>query len=125
MSAAAFVCMLGGLRYFAVYQFPREPLAVIYTVAAFTSHFASFFLGLWLAVIVPAVCVAPVKKVVVPLSILVASAVVTLVLLDSQIYTAHRFHFTFLTIKILGMQTWGFGILYLVSLLPSLKTTNS
>jgi membrane-anchored protein YejM (alkaline phosphatase superfamily) len=116
MSAAALVCILGGLRYFAVYQFPREPLAILYTIAAFTSHFASFFLGLWLAVIFPAVCIAPVKKVVVPLSIMVASAVVTLVLLDSQIYTAHRIHFTFLTIKIFGIQTWGFGILYFVIL---------
>ncbi len=49
--------------------------------------------------------------------IFLVSAVMTVVLLDSQLYTAHRFHFSLLTIRILGWKTWGFGVLYLIILI--------
>ncbi|MBN1578870.1 MAG: DUF3413 domain-containing protein [Chitinispirillaceae bacterium] len=114
---ATLLLLTVGLRYLTAYPFPREPPAIAYVVFAFTSHFASIMLIVWTGLILPLTVLIPLRKFIVPASILVVSSIVALVLLDSQVYTAHRFHFSLLTIRILGWKTWGFGILYVVILL--------
>lgn len=111
---AALLFVIAGLRYFAAYSLPADFLGVSYTVAAFASHFASMALISWAILILPLTLILPYKKVIIPFSILLVSIILTLVLLDSQIYTSHRFHFTLLTIRILGWKTWGFGIFYVL-----------
>jgi membrane-anchored protein YejM (alkaline phosphatase superfamily) len=110
---AAILFIIVGLRYLVVYSLPHEILAIAYTFAAFTSHFASIALITWVLLILPVTLLLPYKKLVIPLCILIVSTIITLELLDSQIFTSHRFHFTLLTIRILGWKTWGFGIFYL------------
>ncbi len=105
------------LRYFSVYTFTGGLLSFSYVIAAFTSHFASIMLLVWIAAMFPLIVVFPFRKLIIPLGILAVSLIVTVVLLDSQVFAAHRFHFTLLTIHILGWKTWGFGILYLAILL--------
>jgi len=111
-TAGTLLTIVIALRYFTVYTFPSEPLAVLYTIAAFTSHFASILLILYLVLVLLPVLVFPLKQFVIPWCILIVSVVTTLTLLDSQLYATHRFHFTFLTIKIFGATTWGFGLVY-------------
>jgi hypothetical protein len=108
------ITLIVALRYFIVYPFPTQPLGIVYTIAAFVSHFASFLLILWVAPVALVLLFFPFRKLIIPLGIGIVSIVVTLVLLDSQVFTSHRFHFTFLTIRIFGFKTWGFGILYLL-----------
>jgi len=111
-TVAAIVFVIAGLRYFFVYHFPSEPLGLLYTIAAFSSHFLSIGLLLFATITLPLVLLLPFRKIIISLSVIVAAFIISLILLDSQIYTAHRFHFTILTIKILGWKTWGFGIFY-------------
>lgn len=110
---AAILLIVVGLRYLTVYSIPHEILAIVYTFAAFTSHFASIALIAWVLLILPLTLLFPYKKFIVPLCVLLVSVIITLELLDSQIFTSHRFHFTLLTIRILGWKTWGFGIVYM------------
>jgi hypothetical protein len=109
---AAIVFVIAGLRYFFVYHFPSEPLGLAYTIAAFSSHFLSIGILLFAGITLPLVLLLPFRKLIISISVIAAAVVISLILLDSQIYTAHRFHFTILTIKILGWKTWGFGIFY-------------
>jgi membrane-anchored protein YejM (alkaline phosphatase superfamily) len=101
------------LRYLTAYSIPHEILAIIYTFSAFTSHFASITLIVWVLLVLPVTLLLPYKKIIVPLCVLIISTIISLVLLDSQIFTSHRFHFNLLTIRILGWKTWGFGIVYM------------
>lgn len=109
---AAIVFVIAGVRYFFVYHFPAEPLGIAYTIAAFSSHFLSIGLLLFIGIALPLVLLLPFRKIIIGISVIAAAFVISLILLDSQIYTSHRFHFTILTIKILGWKTWGFGIFY-------------
>jgi membrane-anchored protein YejM (alkaline phosphatase superfamily) len=110
---AALLFAVVGINYLLAYPFPNDLLALSYTTFAFVSHFASISLILWVGIIFPLVMIAPFKKVIISVSVILVSFVLCLILLDSQVYGAHRFHFTMLTIKILGWKTWGFGIFYL------------
>ena len=112
-SVCALLSVIIGLRYFSVYEFPHEPLAIVYTITAFTSHFGSIALIVWLALVAPVLLVFPFRKLIRPWTVLIIAVILTLTLLDSQLYTTNRFHFTFLTIRIFGIKTWGFGLLYL------------
>jgi len=109
------VAMLAiGLRYLSVYSFPPQPLAVFYTFAAYTSHFGSIGLVVWIVLILPIVTILPIRKVVIPWTVLISSGMLCIELLDTQVFAEHRFHFNLLTIRILGWKTWGFGIGYLI-----------
>lgn len=102
-----------GLRYLLIYSLPQEPLGLFYTFAAFLSQF--FLLGYipWLIIILPLSIVIPVRKLIFPLNIFIASFALSILLLDSLVFVENRFHFNGLTIRILGFKTWGFGIFYL------------
>lgn len=106
------LCILLGIRYLALYAIPKQGVALFYTVAAFVSHFAVIGYLPWLLVIVPLLLAFPVRPLVIGLSVILASCVLSILLLDSLVFAENRFHVTLLTIKILGAKTWGFGILY-------------
>lgn len=114
---AALIFIGVGTRYLSAYSFPSDIFSIVYTLSAFISHFASIALIAWVLAIFPLTLLFPFKKVILPLCILIVSFITCLILLDSQLYTAHRFHFTLLTIKIMGWKTWGFGIIYMIILL--------
>lgn len=111
-SAGTVVTLIVALRYLLVYHFPLQPLGIAYTIAAFVSHFSSALLILSIVPVTLFVLLLPYRKLIIPLGILLLSLMLTLVILDSQLYSANRFHFSFLTIRILGITTWGFGIIY-------------
>jgi uncharacterized protein len=114
---ATMLLFVVGARYFLAYFFPGELLGIFYAMAAFLSHFASIMLIVWVGVALPLIVLIPSRKFIIPFCVAAISIIVAIVLLDSQIYTAHRFHVTLLTIKILGWKTWGFGLFYLAILL--------
>ncbi len=116
-SVTTILMFLIGLLYFSVYSFSSDPLSIFYTLTAFTSHFASFSIIVWVALIFTLITLLPYRKLIVPVCIVLSSAALCIELLDAQVYTSHRFHFNMLTIKILGWKTWGFGIVYFFILL--------
>ncbi len=116
-SIATILMLLIGLLYISTYRLPGDLLSIIYTFTAFTSHFASFSIIAWAALIFPLIVLIPYRKFIIPVCVLLSSVVLCIELLDAQVYTSHRFHFNLLTIRILGWKTWGFGIVYLFILL--------
>lgn len=106
------VLLAVGLLYFVSYSFPGEPVAILYTIFAYTSHFSSIMAIFLLGAVFPLIGLVPSKKTVTALWICIASFVTALVLIDAQLYMAHRFHVTLLTMRIFGWTTWGFGLFY-------------
>ena len=102
-----------GLRYLFLYSLPKGPLGFFYTCAAFISQFALLGYIPWLIILLPLSVLIPVRKLILPLSVIIASCALSILLLDSLVFADNRFHFNSLTIKILGFKTWGFGIVYL------------
>lgn len=102
-----------GLRYFFLYSLPKEPFGLFYTFTAFISQFVMLGYIPWLLIVFPLSILFPIRKLIVPLSIVIASLMLSILLLDSLVFAENRFHFNSLTIRILGFKTWGFGIVYL------------
>jgi|LFRM01.1.fsa_nt_gb membrane-anchored protein YejM (alkaline phosphatase superfamily) len=112
-SITAVLMLLIGLLYITTYRFPGDFLSIAYTLTAFISHFASFSIIAWIALVFPLIIFLPYRKFIIPACVALTSIVLCVELLDAQVYTSNRFHFNLLTVKILGWKTWGFGILYL------------
>lgn len=101
-----------GLRYLGTFPWPGSWPARIYVAAAFVSHFVSLGVLVWLALVMPLTILFPYRRLIVPLSVLVASAALSLLLVDSLVFAEDHYHVNRLTMTILGWKTWGFAILY-------------
>ena len=106
------MCIIG-LRYLLAYPWPEEIDARIYAVTAYLGQFSLLTFLPYLLIIVPVILLVPRKKVVFPLAILISTASLTMLLLDSLLFTENKFHINALTITILDWKTWGFGLFYL------------
>ncbi len=102
-----------GIRYLTTYSIPKEPVAVLYTLSAYISQMMLFTLAPWIISFLFSILI-PSKKVVKTISVVTAAILIATVLLDTLLFAQNRFHLGLLTIAILGVQTWGFWILYFV-----------
>ncbi len=105
--ANALLAALIGLRYFFYYDFPRDPLGIVYTALAFVGHYAS----LGLLIVLPVLLLAalwPRRLLVVAPAVLLGATLLTLLLLDANVFAQHRYHLTRLTVAIFEPATWGF-----------------
>ena len=102
-----------GLRYLLDYPWPREPIAQIYTILAFVSHFEALALLPWILVVLPLTLLLPARPLVLAVSVGLAAAMLAAVLVDSLVFAEDRFHLSALAIAILGWSTWSFALLYL------------
>lgn len=98
---------VAGVRMLALYQFPAAPLALAYTVFAFLGHYAT----LGLLVLLPAFIVllawprwAPVRVA----AIVPAALLLTLLVVDGNVFAAQRYHLTPLAAAIFAPATWAF-----------------
>ena len=115
-AAVAAIALLLGLRYLLLYPLPHSALGLLYTLAAYVSHFTLIGFLPWLLLTAPLALLAPRRGLVMPVAVTVAAALLTVLLVDSLVFAENRFHLTPLTVTILGWKTWGFGIVYLVVL---------
>lgn len=104
---------IGG-RYLTSYTFPREPLAVLYALIAYAGQISLFGYVPWMLLILPVTLIIPRKRLIQFLSVVLVSAVVAILLLDTLLFAQNRFHLGLLTISILGAKTWGFAVFYFV-----------
>jgi membrane-anchored protein YejM (alkaline phosphatase superfamily) len=105
------------LRYVMHLSPPREALAGYYAFAAYTTHFATMGYGAWFVLVLPLTLIVPLRKLIAPFGVLLATTIMTLLLLDTLVFGQNQFHINALTMKILGWKTWGFGIIYFFILL--------
>jgi hypothetical protein len=97
---------LVGLRYLLAFGLPNGLLATIYVVLVFIAQFALLgFLPMMLLAGSLALA-APKKKLVFPLGVLIAALALSLLILDTNIFSQYRFHLSGMTVVLFDTSTW-------------------
>lgn len=110
---AALMALVGG-RYLANLPWPDSTLDFVYTITAYIGHFALLGYLPFVLVILPLTLLLPFPRLIRGTAIVLAAVILALVLLDTLVFAQNRFHLNALTISILGLKTWGFGVFYVV-----------
>jgi len=102
---------LVGLRYLWYYAALGPSVAWVYAALAFVGQMSAFTYVPFLPVVVVALLI-PWPRVVMPLGVVIGSAVLSLLVLDSLLFAENRYHIGVLTFTLLEPQTWAFLALY-------------
>jgi membrane-anchored protein YejM (alkaline phosphatase superfamily) len=97
---------LVGLRYLLAFGMPDGLLASVYVGFAFIAQFA--VLG-WLPLMLllgPLSLLLPRKQIVMPLGVLVAALILSILVLDTNIFAQYRYHLNGLTVALFETSTW-------------------
>ena len=109
--ANAGLLVLVGLRYLWYYAWLRPSVAWIYAGLALVGQMSVFTYVPFLFLVLVIVLV-PWPRVVVPLAVLLWSAVLSLLVLDSLLFADNRYHLSVLTFTLLAPHTWAFLAVY-------------
>ncbi|MCC7259059.1 MAG: DUF3413 domain-containing protein [Gammaproteobacteria bacterium] len=114
--AAANAALFGlvGLRFLAGYPFPDDVLGLAYLVLAFVGHFAllaALPIGL---VVVPLVLLVPRPWLVTAVAVALEALVLTLLVVDGNVFAEQRYHLTPLVAMLFETATWVFVVLIAV-----------
>lgn len=97
---------LVGLRFLASYSMPADALGIAYLFLASVGHFA-LLAGLPVALLVVPLAVLVVRRLPVSIvAVLVMSAVLTLLVVDANVFASQRYHLTPLTAMLFESGTW-------------------
>lgn len=111
--ANAGVMAVIGLRYLLTYPLPDNVLVLFYNVVAYLGQFALLGFAPML-LFAPLIVLLPRAKLIKPLAVSVAAAMLALLLLDTLVFAENHFHLNALTAAILGWQSWLFAGIYLL-----------
>ncbi len=100
-----------GLRYLWYYAALAPGGAWVYAVLAYVGHLTVLALPL-LVFVIPVIALIPRPPVVLPLGVLLASAGLSFLVLDSLVFAENRYHLGVLTFSLLEAQTSAFLALY-------------
>ncbi len=111
---AAHAGLLGliGLRYLWLYMRLSPTVAWVYAPLGYIGHIAVLAYLPILLLVVPLILLLPWPRVVVPLGVVLASAVAGFLTLDSLVFAENRYHLGILTATLLAPQTWLFLGIY-------------
>ncbi len=112
--ACALTLLLAGSGFLSATPIPKGVLGTSYALIAWASHLGVIALGVWILFVLPVAILFPTKKVVLPVTILSAAAILSAVLMDTLVYGQNRFHLSPLILQILEPTTFLFGIVYLM-----------
>ena len=96
-----------GLRYLWYYFALGPSFAWIYVIIAYVGHFSALAYLVFL-LMVPVIALIPRPRLVLPLGVFLASAGVSLLLLDTLVFAENRYHLGVLTASLLAPETWAF-----------------
>src|SRR5438093_4429569 len=102
---------LVGLRYLWYYATLGPSVAWIYALLAFVGQMSAFAFVPMLC-LVPVILLLPRPRLVQALGVMVGSAVLSLLVLDSLLFAENRYHIGVLTFTLLEPATWAFLALY-------------
>ena len=106
-----------GLRYLAHYAAPGVSVAWTYAAIAYVGHVSVLAYLPFLLLLLPLILIRPARRLVLGVAVTVASAGLTLLLLDSLVFAENRYHLSVLTAQLLAPRTWAFAAFYFVALL--------
>src|SRR5262249_38070996 len=101
-----------GLRYLWLYTALGRAVSWSYALVAYVGHMSAFACVPLLVLLVPVALVIPRPRVVLPLAVVIASAGVAFVVLDSRLFAETRSHLSVLPFRLLEPQTWAFVAVY-------------
>jgi membrane-anchored protein YejM (alkaline phosphatase superfamily) len=101
-----------GLRYLWLYAALGRTVSWSYALVAYVGHLSALGCVPLLVVLVPVAALIPRARLVLPLGVVLASAGVAFVVLDSLVFAENRYHLNVLTFSLLEPQTWAFLALY-------------
>jgi membrane-anchored protein YejM (alkaline phosphatase superfamily) len=100
-----------GLRYLWYYSALQPRIAWIYAILAYAGQMTALGYIPFL-LLVPVMVLVPRPQVVLPLGVLLASVVLSFMVLDSLVFAENRYHVGVLTFLLLAPLTWAFLALY-------------
>ncbi len=116
LANAAVFCLIG-LGFLAGWSSGGDMLAAVYTPLAFVGQFTLLALLPVLLIVLPLALVLPRRGLVLGVAVLLESAVLTLLVLDAQVFAEQRYHLTPLVATLFESSTWIFvGVIGLTSL---------
>lgn len=115
-----------GLRYVLAFGAPESGLAGLYMMTAYLGHFATLgFLPLML-LLGPLALLLPARRLIISCAVLLVALMLTLIVLDTNIFVQYRYHISRLTVEIFDMSTWIFagGLFVVLLIFQSLLAVN-
>jgi membrane-anchored protein YejM (alkaline phosphatase superfamily) len=103
-----------GLRYLWDYRLLAPSAGWAYATLAFVGHLSALAYLPLLAVLLPLIVLVPHARIVVPVAVAVASAVLSLLVLDTLVFVEDRYHVDVATLALLAPTTWAFVAVYFV-----------
>lgn len=114
--ANAIVLGLIGLRYMGTGFAASTPLAWLYLVTIYVSHYSWLALLPLLIVLGPVILIRPSLNWVITLAVLLMATMIAVFLLDSLLWSQSRFHINMLTLRILGSSSFIFvGVMFVIA----------
>ncbi len=107
--ANAVVLGVIGLRYMGSGPVAGTALAWVYLVSIYVSNYSWLALLPLLVLLTPVILVRPSFGLVKALAVFLMAAMISIIVLDSLLWSQSRFHINFLTLKILGSSSWIFA----------------
>jgi len=115
VNAALFA--LVGTRYLFAFGWPESGIAILYVGLAFVAQFALLGYLPLMILLGPLAVALPRKAVVMTVGVVLASAGLTLLLVDTNVFAQYRYHVSRLTMEIFEPSTWLFtGFMFLMLL---------
>ena len=117
VAANIVVFMLIGVRYLLAYHFPDDALGIVYVALAYTGQMGlivGVLLGLPLVLLT---VLWPRRALLFSIGVLAGAVMLSLLVLDTQVFAQNRFHLSFLTVALFDWPTWLLtGILAIIAL---------
>lgn len=100
-----------GARFLWYYFVLGPSFGWLYAIVAYIGHMSALAFIAFL-LLVPVIALVPRPRLVLPLGVVVAGAGVSLLLLDTLVFAANRYHLDLLTAALLAPDTWAFFAVY-------------
>jgi membrane-anchored protein YejM (alkaline phosphatase superfamily) len=110
--AHAGVIGIAGLRYLWHYDPPSPAAGWLYAALAYAGHMSALAYVPLLALLAPVILLIPRPSVVVPFGVVLASAGLSLLVVDSLVFAENRYHLGAVTVALLAPRTWAFAAVY-------------
>src|SRR5438093_10143779 len=104
LANTAFLALIG-LRYLWHYSRLAPSTGWIYAIVAFLGHMGALACVPFL-LLLPVMLLIPKPRIVVPLFVLLAGTVASLLLLDTSVFAENRYHLDVLTLALFERRTW-------------------
>lgn len=117
LAANAGLYVLVALRYLSAWSWPESVVATAYVPLAMVGQMALLAVVLPFLVVGPLIAVWPRRRVVMPVTVLIAALGLLLLVVDTNLFVERRFHLSLFIAVLFDTTTWVFtGIVFLIML---------